>query len=146
MRRWKLALWCGLLAGCVRPLALSACLPPDGRFELHYLHSVERTPVVERYRVAEDGSLWLEGMRFRSGGWGLPHQGYRRRGPWFETTTPPRPLAGLVLRVSPLARQEVRVGGRVLALAAQLPEGTALRVEVAPSPGCRRALWLRPVR
>lgn len=142
---WALA-FTAWATGCARAPSLAVCLPPDGRFELRYLHSVERTPVIERYRVAADGSLWLEGMRFRSAGWGLPHEGYRRRGVWFETSTPPVLLPELVLRVSPLARQEIRVGGYVLAMADRLPEGTAVRVEAASAAGCPKALLLRPVR
>lgn len=142
---WALAV-SALAAGCARASPLSVCLPPDGRFELHYVHSVERTPVVERYRIAADGSLWLEGMRFRSAGWGSPHQGYRRRGTWFETTTPPVPVSELVLRVSRLARHQIRVGEYVLAVADRLPEGTAVRVEVHAGAGCPVALSVRPVR
>jgi hypothetical protein len=141
-----LAALCGLLAAGARSPALSVCLPADGRFELHYVHSVERTPVVERYRVAADGSLWVEGMRFRSAGWGLPAQGYRRRGGWFETTDPPRRLENWVVRVSRMGRQEVRAGGRVLRLYPHLPEGAALRVRVRPADRCPRALVLELVR
>ncbi len=120
------------------------CLPPTGRFELRYVHSVEQTPVVERYRVRE-GRLWLEGMRFRSLGWGLPAEGFVRHGDWFETTGPPRPLDGLVLRVSHLARQELVAGQQALPLHRRLPDGTALRLEVRSRGRCPQELWLRPV-
>jgi len=123
----------------------SLCLPSDGRFELRYLHSVERTPVVERYRVAADGTLWLEGMRFRSSGWGFPSEGFRRHGAWFETTHPPRRLDGLVLRVSRLSRQELRAGVRVLALYPLAREGAALRVDPFTRGRCPRGLILRSV-
>jgi hypothetical protein len=85
-------------------------------------------------------------MRFRSAGWGLPAQGYRRRGPWFETTDPPRRLENWVLRVSHVSRQEVRAGGCVARLYPRLPDGAALRVRVRAVDGCRRAVVLEPAR
>lgn len=132
-----------LLAACGTAPGLSLCLPPDGRFELHYVHSAERSPVVERYRVDAQGRLWLEGMRFRSLGWGLPADGFVRRAGWFETTTPPRRLDEFVLRVSRLAGQELRAAGRVLVLSAVARDGAALRVEAASTPTCPRLLVLR---
>lgn len=122
--------------------ALTLCLPPDGRFELHYVHSVERSPVVERYRVSTDGSLWLEGMRFRSLGWGLPADSFVVRAGWFETTGPARRLDRLVVRVSRLARQELRAGARVLALPAVARDGAALRVEAGAARPCRAVVVL----
>ncbi len=147
--RWRALAWlvgsaASLLGACAGVPALSVCLPPDGRFEVHYDHSVERTRVVERYRLAS-GRLWLEGMRFRSLGWGLPAQGFVRRGGWFETTDPPRPVDGLVLRVSHVARPEVVAGGTTLSLYRVLPDGAAVRVEGASGGDCPRRLVLRRV-
>lgn len=136
---------CALLAACGIAPPRSLCLPPDGRFELYYVHSAERSPVVERYRVDAKGRLWLEGMRFRSLGWGLPAEGFVWRAGWFETTAPPRRLDEFVLRVSRLAGQKLRAGGRVLALSALARDGAALRVEAASTPGCPRLLVLRDV-
>ncbi len=127
-------------------LRVSLCLAADRRFELHYLHSVERTPVVEHYRAGPDGNLWLDGMRFRSSGWGLPSEGFRRRGTWFETTTPPRRLGRLVVRVSALAQQTLHVAGRVLVLRDLAPEGAALQLEVARARSCPVALVVRGAR
>ncbi|GBD29805.1 hypothetical protein HRbin32_00897 [bacterium HR32] len=132
-----------LLASCARTPDLSVCLPPDGRFELRYVHSVERTPVVERYRVW-DRSLWLEGMRFQSLGWGLPAEGFVRRGGWFETTGPPRRMDGLVLRVSHQVRPELAAGQQTLPLYRRVPDGAALRLEVSSGGGCPERLLLRP--
>jgi hypothetical protein len=132
-----------LLGSCARPPDLSVCLPPDGRFELRYVHSVERTPVVERYRV-RDGRLWLEGMRFQSLGWGLPAEGFVRRGGWFETTGPPRPLDSLVLRVSHQVRPELVAGRQIFPLDRRVPDGAALRLEVRSGGRCPEELLLRP--
>jgi hypothetical protein len=136
-------LLCATSAGCARQ-PLSLCLPADGRFELRYLHSVERSPVVERYRVDGHGRLWLEGMRFRSVGWGLPADGFVRRDGWFQTTDPPRRLDRLVLRVSHLARQELWVGRRAVALHSRFADGSAVTVQAARTPTCPRALVVQP--
>jgi hypothetical protein len=132
-----------LVAACAGPAPSFLCLPQDGRFELHYLHSVERSPVVEHYRVGPDGALWLEGMRFRSLGWGLPADGFVRRHGWFETTFPPRRIPALVLRVSRLAHQQLRAGRHALALSDVARDGAALQLAVGPARHCPRALLLR---
>ncbi|MCS7235935.1 MAG: DUF1850 domain-containing protein [Armatimonadota bacterium] len=136
----------GVLAAAFAGLPRVLCLPADGRFELRYLHSVERSPVVERYRVAPDGTVWLEGMRFRSVGWGLPSDGFMRRGSWFETTSPPRRLRALVLRVSHAARQELRAGGHALALRDVAREGALLRLVAGRAAGCPQALVVQANR
>ncbi len=133
-----------LFGSCARAQELSVCLPQNGRFELRYVHSVELTPVVERYRFHE-GALWLEGMRFQSLGWGLPAEGFVRRGDWFETTGPPRRLNGLVLRVSHRVRPELLVGGKTLPLYQWVPDGGLLRLQVKSGGRCPLELLLHPV-
>jgi len=122
---------------------LSLCLPPDGRFELHSVHSAARRPLVERYRVAAQGPLWLEGMRFPPLGCGVPPAGSVRRARAAARPPPPRRRGEFVLRVSRLAGQELRAAGRVLGLSAVARDGAALRVEAASTPTCPRLLGLR---
>ncbi len=122
------------------PTPLSAfCLRGPTAFQLRYLHSVERTPVIELYRV-RDGALVLEGMRFRSLGWGLPSEGYVREDGWFVVSGLAQPVGVLRLRVSRLTRHTLVVGHRVLLLYRLVPEGGGVVLSVGPVRGCPRAL------
>ena len=124
------------------PVLLRIPLPPDGAFALVYRHSVERTPVVERYRVARGEGpagqaepvlvLVLEASEYRSLGAGLPAEGELREGPegpvlviWLRRT-----MDSLVLRPLPLTEHALRLGdGRRI----PLPDGGAA-LELRP--GC----------
>lgn len=127
-------------AGCGRTaIGFTVCLPPDGVFELHYVHSVERTPVVEIYRVRGE-AIVLDGMRFRSGGWGLPSEGYVRRGTWFVVSGLGRVVGTLRLRVTSLNRYALVAGGRTIHLSAHAHEGAPVTLAAAAASGCAPAL------
>jgi hypothetical protein len=81
---------------------------PGERIELHYVHSVERTPVVEVFRAEADG-LWFIEMRFVSQGAGLPTQGYAREGDHFVLRGNQK-VGGLPVRVSAVAGHYLRIG------------------------------------
>lgn len=130
------------LAGCRAPSPLLSICVESGAFELHYVHSVERTPVVEVYRV-RDGTIVLEGMRFRSLGWGLPSEGYVRRGGWFVVSGLGRRLGTLRVRTTRLNRYTLVVGDRAVPLVERAPEGALVELLVARTPGCDRALQVR---
>jgi len=134
-------LW--IFGSCRVPgLLLSICLGEGGAFELHYVHSVERTPVVEVYRV-RDGAIVLEGMRFRSLGWGLPLEGYVRRDGWFVVSGLGRRLGTLQVRTTRLNRHTLVVGDRTVPLAERVRDGALLELFVARTSGCERALQVR---
>jgi hypothetical protein len=84
-------------------------VPPGERIELHYVHSVERTPIVEVYRADVDG-LWFVEMRFVSQGAGLPTEGYTREGDHFVLRATRR-IGALPLRVSAVAHYYATVRG-----------------------------------
>ncbi|MDR7521072.1 MAG: DUF1850 domain-containing protein [Armatimonadota bacterium] len=103
---------------------------------LHYQHSVERTPVVEVFRIEPDG-LWFVEMRFASQGAGLPTEGYVREGNQFVQRGPRR-IGALPVRVSALAGHRVQVGPREVDLVAEFRDGTAITIAAAPRPLWRR--------
>jgi hypothetical protein len=48
------------------PMAAGSC------FTLRYIHSVEKTPVFETYRINADGDIYLQETTVKSSGYGLP--------------------------------------------------------------------------
>ncbi|MDR5682771.1 MAG: DUF1850 domain-containing protein [Armatimonadota bacterium] len=123
--------------GCAqrRPL-LSVCLSADARFEIRYVHSVEKTPVIEIYRVGPDGAISIEGMRFRSLGWGLPSEGYVYRDGWYVVSDLHRRIGTLHLRVSKIARHELLTGARTFPLYDRVRDGAGVVVAASRTPDC----------
>ena len=76
-------------------------------FSLRYTHSVEKTPVVETFRVREDGSLLLISTAYKSYGVGLPSlpsEGKLTiRDGWFVLENLQREYRDIRLRVGPEA-------------------------------------------
>lgn len=99
---------------------------------LEYVHSVERTPVVETYR-ADPRGLSLVQMEFAAQGAGLPSTGFVREGSRFVLRTE-QPLAALPVRVSGVGRQRLRVGADVFDLLAVAGEGGIVTVAVRSAP------------
>lgn len=107
---------------------------------LAYTHSVERSPVSERYEVRR-GHLVMTRMTFESYGWGLPADAdvelvngtfvAERNGSYAELTVNPGPLAG----------HRLTVGDRTIDLVA-LADGRSLRLSVGERPGLA-AVWHR---
>jgi len=122
-RAFAIVLAAALATGCTSPQLFSACLPPDGRFLLQYLHSVERTPVIETYQVAPTGEIFVVAMRFRSGGAGLPSGGYVREGDWFVLRDINRRVGVLSLQLGRSASHVVLIGPRAYALGPMVAKG-----------------------
>jgi hypothetical protein len=99
-------------------------LGPGERVELHYVHSVERTPIVEVFRAEPDG-LWFVEMRFVSQGAGLPTQGYTREGDHFVLRGERR-VGDLPLRVSVIAGHYLQVGEERVDLVLLAGDGAAV--------------------
>ena len=98
------------------------------RVELRYRHSVERTPIVEVFRVERDGLRFLE-MTFVSQGAGLPTEGYVREGDHFVLRQP-RFIGALPLLVSGAAGHRLWVDGTEVDLVAVVGRGGPVRVGV----------------
>lgn len=123
--------------GCASPTLFSTCLPPDGRFTLQYLHSVERTPVIETYEVMANGQIQVVEMRFRSGGAGLPSEGYVREGDWFILRDINRSIGVLSLQLGRGASHVVLTGSRAHPLGPLVPKGGNVSLRGVPGGDCR---------
>ncbi len=82
---------------------LSVPLEKGERFNIHYMHSVDISPVVEVFALGKDGSLMLEESRFRMFGAGFDH--WRGHGEligdngWERIVNIDQPLESFILRV-----------------------------------------------
>jgi hypothetical protein len=103
---------------------------------LAYTHSVERTPVRDRY-VVRDGALVMTRMEFESYGWGLPADAdvelvngtfvAERNGSYAELTVVPGRLAGHRLIIGDRSVDLVALAdGRAVTLAVELRSGLAI--------------------
>ena len=55
-----------------RPI-FSEHLEPGDRFTIHYMHSVNRTPIWEEHSIDEEGNIYIEEERFVMFGAGMGH-------------------------------------------------------------------------
>ncbi len=73
-------------------------------FTLRYIHSVEKTPVFETYRVTENGDIHLEETSVKSSGYGLPEGNSKGRSSfengWLHIKDLNQRIPLLVFRVS----------------------------------------------
>ena len=124
--------------------SLLRAVPLRGTLEvrLDYVHSVERTPVVESY-VAERGGLRLVRMEFASQGAGLPTSGYVREGDRFVLRSETR-LHALSVRVSRLSNPRLLIGGEALDLVTLVGDGGGVHLRISSWPlGAIRYWWER---
>ncbi|MBI3998183.1 MAG: DUF1850 domain-containing protein [Armatimonadetes bacterium] len=105
---------------------------PGDLIELRYLHSVERTPIVEVFRADADG-MWLVMMRFTSQGAGLPTEGYTREGGEFVLRTNRR-VGALQVRVSEIAGHQLIAGRERVDLVVLAGDGALVSLESSAAP------------
>jgi hypothetical protein len=105
-------------------------LRPGESIELRYRHSVERTPVVEVFRVEPDG-LWFVEMRFVSQGAGLPTEGYVREGGYFVLRRP-RKVGSLPVLLSSIAGHRLWTANREIDLVQAFGDGASVTISAAP--------------
>jgi len=106
---------------------------PGDLFRLDYTHSSDGTPVLDVFRVEEDGSFVLLEEQYAWYGAGLEShpraaisfQGDRTR------VTVNRRMQGLLLRVGRVSRQVIRSGDTRIVLAELAPGGTLLKIRIA---------------
>lgn len=100
---------------------------PGSSFCLEFLHSVERTPVQDCFRVSWKGELVLMRTIYSSYGAGLPAEGKLTAGQ-FVLEHNKTPIPELVVRVSPEA--QLQVGGTRVSLTKLAPLAGTLRLRV----------------
>jgi len=106
-------------------------------FVLAYIHSVNRRPVYDTLRVADD-HLVIVGSRFDAFGAGMP-EGSSQDG---ELSVAPdgwliyrveRPVPDIVVRVGRVAEHTLHIKGVAIPLVRLAPPGTALRLSIYPT-------------
>lgn len=116
-----------------------ARMPVEGRFEVRFIHSVERTPVREVFAVGPDLVIYLVETVYESFGAGLPttaEDGARfvlEEGK-IRVTGLHRRIGELVLSVSPVPGHALVVSGETVTLADLARPGTALSVKAVRAP------------
>ncbi len=116
-----------------RGQALASYRAPRG-FSLHFIHSINLSPVDEEFTVTGAGELLLYRVLFDQFGTGMPtgeEDGVRMEEGRYATR-PLRAYPELPLRVSPVPGHELRIGGVHLALTRWAKPGGLLILRGAP--------------
>ncbi len=116
--------------------ALASMRAPRG-FSLHFIHSINLSPVDEEFAVTGARELLLYRMLFDQFGTGMPtgeEDGVRMEEGRYATR-PLRAYSELALRVSPVPGHELRIGGVHWALTRWAKPGGLLILRAAPGYG-----------
>lgn len=122
-------------------------------FTLEFVHSIERTPVKEIFRIEGDGKIYLVETEYESFGAGLPtmpDEGAKSvvEGGKIRITGMRREIEPFLVAVSPVPGHVLTVGGEEVVLASLAKPGTGLRIRVVREPLVapflgRRYEWMR---
>lgn len=122
-------------------------------FAIEFVHSVERTPVKEVFRIEKDRKIYLVETEYESFGAGLPTmpgEGEKSvlEGGKIRITGMRRKLDPFLVAVSPVPGHILTIGGEEVVLADLAKPGTGLHIEVAYEPAVvrflgRRYEWMR---
>jgi hypothetical protein len=109
-------------------------------FSLHFIHSINLSPVDEEFVITGDRRLLLNRVLFDQFGTGMPtgeEDGVSMEGGRYATR-PLRIFSEIALRVSPVPGHELRLGDAPLALSRWAKPGGLLILRAAPGYGLRR--------
>jgi hypothetical protein len=117
-------------------------------FSIEFVHSVERTPVKEVFRIEQDHNIYLVETEYESFGAGLPTMPYEGEesvleGGKIRITGMRRKIEPFLVAVSPVPGHVLAVGGEETALASLAEPGTGLRIRVVREPAVVRFLGRR---
>lgn len=122
-------------------------------FIIEFVHSVERTPVREIFRIEQDRKIYLVETQYESFGAGLPtmpDEGEELvlEGEKIRITGMRRKLEPFLIAVSPVPGHVLTVGGEEIVLTSLAEPGTCLRIRVVSEPAVvrfpgRRYEWVR---
>ena len=102
---------------------------------IHFVHSVQKTPVEEFLTVHTDGHFHLTGTRYQSHGVGLPflpEEGtFRQEGAYFILTMD-RDYPALSLRTGVGTNLTIEADGHTLPVYEMYPPGTQIDLFIAP--------------
>ena len=104
-------------------------------FTIHFIHSVQKTPVEEFLTAHADGHFHLSGTRYQSHGVGLPflpeEGAFRQEGEYFILAME-RDYAELSLRTGVGTELTITVGDQIIPAYEMYPVGTRIDLVVAP--------------
>ena len=104
-------------------------------FTIHFIHSVQKTPVEEFLTAHADGHFHLAGTRYQSHGVGLPflpeEGNFRREGDYFVLDME-RDYQELSLRTGVGTELTITAGGKTIPAYEMYPVGTRIDLVVAP--------------
>ena len=102
---------------------------------IHFIHSVQKTPVEEFLTAHADGHFHLAGTRYQSHGVGLPflpeEGNFRREGNYFVLDME-RDYQELSLRTGVGTELTIAAGGQIIPAYEMYPVGTRIDLVVAP--------------
>ena len=149
MRAYAIALYAAVLLVALDILSAPALfLQADGKkivlarqirdevpFTIHFIHSVQKTPVEEFLTAHADGHFHLAGTRYQSHGVGLPflpeEGAFRQEGDYFVLDME-RDYAELSLRTGVGTELTITAGERTIPVYEMYPVGTRIDLVVAP--------------
>ena len=104
-------------------------------FTIHFIHSVQKTPVEEFLTAHADGHFHLTGTRYQSHGVGLPflpeEGAFRQEGDYFILDMD-RDYSELSLRTGVGTELAIEAGGQRVPVYEMYPVGTRIDLVVAP--------------
>ena len=104
-------------------------------FTIHFIHSVQKTPVEEFLTAHADGHFHLAGTRYQSHGVGLPflpeEGNFRREGDYFVLDME-RDYQELSLRTGVGTELTIAAGEQIIPAYEMYPAGTRIDLVVAP--------------
>ena len=104
-------------------------------FTIHFIHSVQKTPVEEFLTAHADGHFHLAGTRYQSHGVGLPflpeEGNFRREGDYFVLDME-RDYQELSLRTGVSTELTIAAGEQIIPAYEMYPVGTRIDLVVAP--------------
>ena len=102
---------------------------------IKFIHSVQKTPVIEELEFDGDNFILLR-TKYKSQGVGLPFMEsdgvFREEGEWFIMDDMNRPLKNLQLRTGVGTELTVTLNGQEFKLFEKFPAGTKIFIDAAP--------------
>ena len=116
-------------------IVLARQIRDEGPFTIHFIHSVQKTPVEEFLTAHADGHFHLAGTRYQSHGVGLPflpeEGAFRQEGDCFVLDME-RDYKELSLRTGVGTELTITAGERTIPVYEMYPVGTRIDLVVAP--------------
>ena len=118
-----------------KKIVLARQIRDEVPFTIHFIHSVQKTPVEEFLTAHADGHFHLSGTRYQSHGVGLPflpeEGAFRQEGEYFILDMD-RDYSEMSLRTGVGTELTITVGDQIIPAYEMYPVGTRIDLVVAP--------------